>query len=54
MLNTFGALIEDYNETVRAESIRLVACTYLHSMKQGNAINVPFYEHHTRRAPGES
>ena len=48
---SYGALIEDYNETVRSESIRLVPCAYLHNMKQGNAINDPFYEHHTRRAP---
>lgn len=48
---SYSALIEDYNETVRSESIRLVPCAYLHNMKQGNAINDPFYEHHTRRAP---
>jgi len=48
---SYSALIKDYNETVRSESIRLVPCAYLHNMKQGNAINDPFYEHHTRRAP---
>lgn len=48
---SYSALIEDYNETVRSESIRLVPCAYLHNMKQGDAINDPFYEHHTRRAP---
>ncbi|MBB5021939.1 DNA/RNA helicase domain-containing protein [Desulfurispira natronophila] len=48
---SYGALIEDYNETVRFESIRLVPCAYLHNMKQAEAINDPFYEHHTRRAP---
>ena len=48
---SYGALIEDYNETVRSESIRLVPCAYLHNMKQGNAINDPFYANHTSRAP---
>ena len=48
---SYGALIEDYNETVRSESIRLVPCAYLHNMKQGDAINDPFYANHTNRAP---
>ena len=48
---SYGALIEDYNETVRSESIQLVPCAYLHNMKQGDAINDSFYEHHTSRAP---
>ncbi|MFC3284780.1 DNA/RNA helicase domain-containing protein [Litchfieldella rifensis] len=48
---SYAALIEDYNETVRSESISLVPCAYLHNMKQADAINDPFYEHHTRRAP---
>lgn len=48
---SYGALIEDYNETVRTESIRLVPCAYLHNMKQGDAINDPFYAYHTGRAP---
>ncbi|UTV87719.1 DUF2075 domain-containing protein [Cobetia amphilecti] len=48
---SYGALIEDYNETVRKDSIRLVPCAYLHNMKQGDAINDPFYANHTSRAP---
>lgn len=48
---SYGALIEDYNETVRSESIRLVPCAYLHNMKQRNAISDPFYKRHTSRAP---
>lgn len=48
---SYAALIEDYNETVRSESIRLVPCAYLHNMKRADAINDPFYEQHTERAP---
>ena len=48
---SYGALIEDYNETVRSESISLVPCAYLHNMKERSAINDPFYDYHTRRAP---
>lgn len=48
---SYAALIEDYNETVRSESISLIPCAYLHNMKQGDAINDRFYEDHTNRAP---
>ncbi len=48
---SYAALIEDYNETVRSESISLLPCAYLHNMKQADAINDPFYENHTERAP---
>ena len=48
---SYAALIEDYNETVRSESINLIPCAYLHNMKQADAINDRFYEDHTRRAP---
>ena len=48
---SYAALIEDYNETVRSESISLVPCAYLHNMKSGDAINDRFYEYHTKRAP---
>lgn len=48
---SYSALIEDYNETVRSEDISLIPCAYLHNMKQGDAINDPFYAEHTSRAP---
>lgn len=48
---SYAALIEDYNETVRSESISLVPCAYLHNMKSAASINDPFYGDHTRRAP---
>lgn len=48
---SYAALIQDYNETVRSESISLIPCAYLHNMKSGESINDPFYADHTRRAP---
>lgn len=48
---SYAALIEDYNETVRNESIRLTPCAYLHNMKDGAAINDSFYSAHTNKAP---
>ena len=48
---TYAALIQDYNETVRAESIRLVPCAYLHNLDDDGAVNDPVYAPHTARAP---
>lgn len=48
---TYASLINDYNETVRLENIRLVPCTYLHNLDSTDAINDPFYKEHTDRAP---
>ena len=48
---TYAALIEDYNETVRQEDIRLMPCAYLHNLVSDSAINDPFYRSHTSKAP---
>lgn len=48
---SYAALIEDYNETVRKESIRLQPCAYLHNLKSRSVIDDPFYESHTEKAP---
>ncbi len=48
---SYSALIEDYNETVRQESIRLQPCAYLHNMKSDSVIRDPFYTHHIEKAP---
>ncbi|PLX90485.1 MAG: AAA family ATPase, partial [Desulfuromonas sp.] len=48
---SYSALIEDYNETVRQESIRLQPCAYLHNMKSDSVIRDPFYAAHTDKAP---
>lgn len=48
---SYSALIEDYNYTVRKESIRLRPCAYLHNMRSRAVINDPFYADHTAKAP---
>lgn len=48
---SYTALIEDYNETVRKEEILLQPCAYLHNMRSSEAINDPFYQYHTNKAP---
>lgn len=48
---SYSALIEDYNQTVRQESIRLKPCAYLHNMRSSTTINDPFYSAHTTKAP---
>ncbi len=48
---TYAALIEDYNETVRQEEIRLMPCAYLHNLNSDSVINDPFYSSHTSKAP---
>lgn len=48
---SYAALIEDYNETVRDENIKLVPCAYLHNLKSTAAINDPFYQDHIAKAP---
>ena len=48
---TYAALIEDYNETVRQEDIRLMPCAYLHNLISDSPINDPFYTEHTSKAP---
>lgn len=48
---TYAALIDDYNETVRQEDIRLMPCAYLHNLNSDSAINDPFYAEHTSKAP---
>jgi uncharacterized protein len=48
---SYAALIEDYNETVRKESIRLQPCAYLHNLKSRSVIDDPFYSSHTDKAP---
>lgn len=48
---TYAALIQDYNETVRQEHIRLVPCAYLHNMERIDAINDVSYQSHIEKAP---
>lgn len=48
---TYASLINDFNETVRKENIKLAPCAYLHNMDSLDAINDPFYQSHIDRAP---
>ncbi len=48
---TYAALIRDYNETVRDESIGLRPCAFLHNMDSKAEISDPFYQHHIDQAP---
>jgi hypothetical protein len=48
---SYAALIEDYNETVRFESIALKPCAYLHNLDSDEAIRDPFYQEHIDKAP---
>jgi len=48
---SYAAHIEDYNETVRNESIRLVPCAHLHNLTKSDAVNDVRYAEHTQKAP---
>lgn len=48
---SYATLIEDYNQTVRDEVIRLQPCAYLHNMKSAKVINDEFYAEHVDKAP---
>lgn len=48
---TYAAHIEDYNQTVQNEAIKLRPCAYCHNMDSDEAINDPFYKDHTSKAP---
>lgn len=47
----YASLVDDYNETVRKESIVLTPCAYLHNLDSNEVINDPFYEEHIQKAP---
>lgn len=48
---SYAALLEDYNEAVRREPVRLKPCAYLHNCVSDAILNSPFYDPHTRLAP---
>ena len=48
---TYATLIQDFNETVQQNDIRLRPCAYLHNCESESAIKSPFYSEHTERAP---
>ncbi|MFC1545193.1 DNA/RNA helicase domain-containing protein [Gemmatimonadota bacterium] len=48
---TYAALIEDFNETVQEDEIRLVPCAYLHNCITPEVIQAERYRYHLDRAP---
>jgi hypothetical protein len=48
---TYAALLEDFNEAVQKQGIKIRPCAYLHNMATAQAIKHPFYAEHIRRAP---
>lgn len=48
---SYAAHIQDFNQTVREESIGLEPCAYLHNMSSGSIIRDSFYESHLKNAP---
>ncbi|MCS6292534.1 MAG: DUF2075 domain-containing protein [Nitrospira sp.] len=48
---TYAAFLEDFNETVQRENVRLRPCAYLHNCVSDDVINDSFYEFHTHKAP---
>ena len=48
---SYKYLIEDYNQTVQEEDIRLYPCAYLHNYEQDDVITNNFYKKYTDQAP---
>lgn len=48
---SYKRLLEDYNQTVQEEHIRLYPCAYLHNYAQDDVLANKFYGEYTRQAP---
>jgi len=48
---SYAALLTDFNGAVQEGEIGLVPCAYLHNCESGDAINDPFYQEYTGKAP---
>ncbi|MGM0450151.1 MAG: DNA/RNA helicase domain-containing protein [Pseudomonadota bacterium] len=48
---SYAALLEDFNETVQKEGIRLQPCAYLHNCRDGSGVTDARYREHLDRAP---
>lgn len=48
---TYAALLEDYNENVQEQNIKLTPCAYLHNYPLDGVIRNSFYKEHTDKAP---
>lgn len=48
---SYKRLLEDFNQTVQKDDIRLYPCAYLHNYEEDGIITHPFYAEHIRNAP---
>ena len=48
---SYKRLLEDFNQTIQEDSIRLVPCAYLHNYEPDEVINHDFYSKYTTQAP---
>ncbi len=48
---SYKCLLEDYNQTVQEEGIKLFPCAYLHNYEQDDVIANDFYSEYTKQAP---
>jgi len=48
---SYKQLLEDYNQTVQDEHIRLHPCAYLHNYEDDGVISNPFYSEYIKQAP---
>jgi uncharacterized protein len=48
---SYAAMLEDFNETIREDSISLLPCAYLHNYEEDTVIRNPFYQEYLDKAP---
>ncbi|MBX3114559.1 MAG: DUF2075 domain-containing protein [Fimbriimonadaceae bacterium] len=48
---TYAQVLQDFNEAVQTENIKVQACAYLHNCTSSHVIHDPFYTSYTNRAP---
>jgi DUF2075 family protein/DNA replication protein DnaC len=48
---SYKCLLEDYNQTVQEEDIKLIPCAYLHNYEQDDVIENSFYSEYITQAP---
>ena len=48
---SYAAMLEDFNETIRDDSIGLMPCAYLHNYEEDTVIRNPFYQEYLDKAP---
>lgn len=48
---SYAALLDDFNQTVQEEGIKLIPCAYLHNYIPDNSIDSEFYAEYLKKAP---